>query len=220
MSYHHGYSSSNTTESTQYGSVFSSTPSGYSDRSVATQYSGYAGGDDEYDNLVYNPPAGALILPCELVGLGSCDIAFNYDRAEEWIDHIIRHLRDKLPLKGACWFCDDFLFDAKATAQGDRHMNFQYRMEHIRGHIADGKTANDIRPDYHMIEHLHKNGVISETSYNQAKEWSEMPCKKSGMDHIHRPDFVPPERRAQAYHNSKVVVEPERRRRHKGKGKK
>ncbi|KAI1781159.1 hypothetical protein F4818DRAFT_436352 [Hypoxylon cercidicola] len=211
------YSSSNATESTQYGSVFSAAPSGYSDYSVATQYTGYAGDDEDY-NLVHNPPAGTYLLPCEFVGYGSCDVVFNFDRTEDWIEHIItRHLHDKLPAKTVCWFCDDFPCDAKVTAQGDRRMNFQYRMEHIREHIADGKTANDMRPDYHMIEHLHAHRLITDRAYNQAKGYSEMPCGSSHTTHIYPPNYVPPEREKERYHKDKIVIKEDRRRRNKGK---
>ncbi|KAI4859530.1 hypothetical protein F4820DRAFT_158937 [Hypoxylon rubiginosum] len=213
MSYPPSYRSSSTAESTQYGSVFSDAPSGYSDHSVATQYTEYTGGDDF--NVVYNPPAGTFVLPCEFVGIDNCDVAFNFDRTEEWIEHIItRHLHDRLPSKAVCWYCDDYHFDAKTTAQGDRRMNFQYRMEHIRGHIADGKTANDIRPDFHMLEHLHAHRLISDRRYNDVRQWCELPCGSSATNHIHPPGYVPPERRAQEYHSNKIVVKPERRHRH------
>ncbi|KAI1766566.1 hypothetical protein GGR53DRAFT_201074 [Hypoxylon sp. FL1150] len=207
------YGSSSTTESTQYGSVFSDTPSGCSDHSVMTQYT--VAEDEGYNHIVYNPPAGIIVLPCEFVGLGSCDETFNYDRTEEWIEHIItQHLREKLPSKAICWYCDDFIFDAKATAQGDRRMNFEYRMRHIRGHIAEGKTANDMRPDLHMLDHLYKHHFISQRRYNEVRAWCELPCGSSGTSHIHPPDFIPPERRTQHYHESKIVIKPERRRRH------
>ncbi|KAI6092686.1 hypothetical protein F4821DRAFT_108843 [Hypoxylon rubiginosum] len=208
------YNSSNTTENTQYGSVFSATPSGYSDHTVATQYT--VAEEDNYNNFVYNPPAGTVILPCEFVGLGSCDQAFEFDRTEEWIEHIITaHLHDRLPSKAICWFCDDFVFDARVTAQGDRRMNFQFRMEHIRGHIADGKTANDIRPDFHMLEHLRAHRLISDRMYNEVRKWCEVPCGNNGTAHIQPPNFIPPERQAQSYHDSKVVDRPERRHRHR-----
>ncbi|KAI0842910.1 hypothetical protein F5Y06DRAFT_76436 [Hypoxylon sp. FL0890] len=124
-----------------------------------------------------NSLPGTLVLPCEFVGLGSCDVTFNYDETEAWIEHIVTdHLRDKLPNKAVCWFCDTHIFDAKAPEiQNDRLLIFRYRMEHIRKHIAEGKTVHDIRPDFHMLDHLHKHRLISEATYNQARRFHELP---------------------------------------------
>ncbi|KAI3324602.1 hypothetical protein HD806DRAFT_534066 [Xylariaceae sp. AK1471] len=82
--------------------------------------------------------AGAL--PCEFVGYGSCDRTFALDEVEPWIEHIVtEHLKDHLPRKAICWFCDDYTFDSKSVGN-NRRTNFDNRMWHIHDHIL-----NDIR---------------------------------------------------------------------------
>ncbi|KAI0181338.1 hypothetical protein GGR52DRAFT_567568 [Hypoxylon sp. FL1284] len=205
MSYPPSYGSDSTGVSTQ----CSGSSGAYSNGTAATQYT-----DPVYDPNVGNAyhMLPGTVLPCEFVGLSSCDETFGFDEADMWIEHIVTsHLRNKLPSKGLCWYCDDYQFTAKDTAQGDRRMNFEYRMEHIRQHIADGFTANNIRPDFHMIEHLHSHRLISDTVYNWAKQWTEVPGGSSHMSHIHPPNFVPPERKTKQYHDSKVVVKESRK---------
>ncbi|KAI0426303.1 hypothetical protein F5Y09DRAFT_69038 [Xylaria sp. FL1042] len=114
-------------------------------------------------------------LPCEFVGYSQCDMMFEMDEVDDWIDHIItNHLGDNLPRKAVCWFCDDFPFDSKHT--GDRRINFDNRMYHIRDHFYyEGKTTHDIRPDHYLNKHLLDCGLISEQSYNVVRRWPEAP---------------------------------------------
>ncbi|KAI1136599.1 hypothetical protein F5Y05DRAFT_98621 [Hypoxylon sp. FL0543] len=215
-------SSSSTGGSSQYtaGSGYSYTGSANSDYTVATYYSRAS---DGYYNQLPNPTPGALALPCEFVGLGSCDMSFNYDETEAWIEHIITdHLQNRLPNKAVCWFCDTYLFDAKAPEVRDRRLNFHNRMEHIREHLAEGKTVHDIRPDFHMLDHLRQHQLISEAMYNQARRWHESLLRPEHMRHVYRPRYVPPERQRQQERENMVPVdqskEERRRRRDKAKG--
>ncbi|KAI1397776.1 hypothetical protein F4819DRAFT_63101 [Hypoxylon fuscum] len=213
------YPYSDTTEYTDCGSTFSSSSS-HSKATQYTRYTHYTDPQPDHYNMLANPPAGTFDLPCEFVGIGSCDVTFRYEDTEAWIEHIInQHLRNKLPNKALCWYCDDFWFDAKEQTQGDRRMNFQNRMYHIREHIANGKTANDIRPDFPMLEHLLRHNLISEGRYNEYRRYNEVPCPRSQMSHIYPPGYVPPERQQERERASRVIIDSEkeerRRRRHK-----
>ncbi|KAI1210450.1 uncharacterized protein F4807DRAFT_66895 [Annulohypoxylon truncatum] len=197
----------------------SSTGSSYS---VATQYTTYAE-EGPYDQNQYQlPELVPYALPCEFVGIGSCDVHFNFEDIEPWIEHIIRdHLQDKLPQKTVCWFCNDFYFDAKdPQANNDRRLNFHNRMEHIREHIADGKTANDIAPDYHMLDHLFKYRLISEGRYNEVRRWHGLPCPREHMKGIYKHGFVPPEKQRQAERSNMVQIDHDKEERQRRKGKK
>ncbi|KAI0102620.1 hypothetical protein GGR51DRAFT_527089 [Nemania sp. FL0031] len=121
------------------------------------------------------PGAPAHFLPCEFVGYKSCDTVFAIDDVESWIEHIIsEHLQGKLPRIALCWFCDDITFDSKGSQ--DRRTNFVQRMWHIREHILlEGKTVNDVRPDYYFNLHLHDHQILPETFYNLAHRYSEGP---------------------------------------------
>ncbi|OTA79948.1 hypothetical protein M434DRAFT_17920 [Hypoxylon sp. CO27-5] len=187
--------------SSQYTTDYGSASSYYT---TATEYT-----NDDYYNVLQGPAPGTLVLPCEFVGLESCDTTFNYDETDAWIEHIIvDHLHDRLPSKVACWFCDAYLFDAKAPQVRDRRLNFHIRMEHIREHIAEGKTANDIRPDFHMIDHLRRYRLISEATYNQVKRWHEVSLRPEHMRHVYPHDYIPPERRTtQQERSNRLAIE-------------
>lgn len=105
-------------------------------------------------------------LPCEFIGYSHCDLTFGLDETQAWIDHIIvDHLRRKLPRKVICWFCDDYVYDAKRQ-KVDERTNFERRMWHIREHFVDGNgSVATIRPDHHLNEHLSKHKLISSDSY-------------------------------------------------------
>ncbi|KAI0513205.1 hypothetical protein F5B22DRAFT_279218 [Xylaria bambusicola] len=122
----------------------------------------------------YAPPTNGL--PCEFVGYGRCDLIFALDDVENWIEHIINvHLRNKLPRKVFCWFCDEYTFDYK-RAGGDRRLNFEQRMWHIRDHFMnESRTVHNIRPDHYLNTHLHENSLIGDDQYNSVRRYSEVP---------------------------------------------
>ncbi|CAJ2514243.1 Uu.00g023620.m01.CDS01 [Anthostomella pinea] len=132
-------------------------------------------------------------LPCEFVGLASCDYSFDYDDTAVWIEHTIQvHLSDELPNKVLCWFCDEYSFDAShPDIEGNRRTNFYQRIRHIRDHfLNEGKTVEQIRPDFHMLEHLNRHGLITKAAYTKARRYCEVP-RVSG---IYAPGYVPEER--------------------------
>ncbi|KAF2995771.1 hypothetical protein E8E14_000554 [Neopestalotiopsis sp. 37M] len=152
---------------------------------------------------VQPPRRGAYRLPCEFVGYASCDQYFYPEEADQWIEHIIvDHLRNHLPSKSACWYCDDHDFDA--SRDGDRMTHFRNRLDHIRTHIRDeGLGVDDIRPDYAFIAHIEKLGLIAQPVFQEAQSWQEGPV--SGVTGIYAHDWEPPERQQQ-YGQSQAVV--------------
>ncbi|KAI2779190.1 hypothetical protein F4815DRAFT_196336 [Daldinia loculata] len=189
-----------------YGSSYaegtSDTASICSNSTMPTQY-----GDDPY-NQFHNPGPGMIVLPCELFGFG-CEHTFNFDEVDAWIEHIIAdHFRGKLPSKAICWFCDIWHFDSKAPEVGnDRRQNFDNRMWHVREHFAEGKTVEDIRPDFHMLEHLHRHQIISEDTYIKYKRWNDLSCRREEMKHVRSRNFVSPEMEARNRRSQLVVVD-------------
>ncbi|OTA96690.1 hypothetical protein M434DRAFT_8638 [Hypoxylon sp. CO27-5] len=199
--------------------------SGYSYSLAGTVYTDgteYTQASDFSQGGYYNPTPGTCVLPCEFVGLERCDVTFNYDETEAWIEHIIvNHLQDRLPSKAACWYCDAYLFDAKAPQVRDRRLNFHNRMEHIREHImSEGKTANDIRPDFHMADHLRHHRLISEATYNHIRRWREGSLRPEDMRHVYPHNYVPPERRVQQERSNRLLIDHSKEERQRKKEKK
>ncbi|KAI0909114.1 hypothetical protein F4824DRAFT_420446 [Ustulina deusta] len=154
--------------------------------SAGSRYSYYSNGSSYSSNMstttgvsIPDIPganfAQAEGLPCEFAGYTECDLVFELDDVQNWIEHIIvDHLREILPRKAICWFCDDYIFDSKRT--GDRRTNFEERMNHIRNHfLYEGKTAQDMRPDHHFNRHLRDHKLISEAGFNAVRKWDEVP---------------------------------------------
>ncbi|KAI1107359.1 hypothetical protein F4804DRAFT_197722 [Jackrogersella minutella] len=180
--------------------------------------------DNGFDNMA-DPEPGSYLLPCEFVGLGSCNRTFPYNDTDAWVEHIVtEHLCGRLPREADCWYCDAYHFDARhPQVQNDRRQNFYNRMEHIRTHIADGMNANGIRPDYYMAKHLHDHKLIPESTYRAVMIYNELPCSPDQLRHIRDRDFMPPERRIQQERSIMVPIDhgkEERQRRKKNKNRK
>ncbi|KAI1418109.1 hypothetical protein F5Y13DRAFT_35298 [Hypoxylon sp. FL1857] len=212
--------SSSTAGSSQYTSYSSYPGSVSTSYTATTQYTQASDGGGYYNQLP-NPAPGAYALPCEFVGLGSCDVTYHYEDTEAWIEHIITdHLQDRLPSKAVCWFCDTYTFDAKSReARNDRRLNFHNRMEHIRQHITDGKTAHDMRPDFHMVDHLYRHRLISQDTYNRVRRWHEPLLSPENTRHVYPPNYIPPERRMQQERSVMAQIDHDKEDRQRKKSK-
>jgi hypothetical protein len=163
---------------------------------------------DVADTIASQTPRGAYsVLPCEFAWMGyggKCNAIFHPHETDLWIDHIISyHLRDKLPSKALCWFCDDYIFDAEVT-KGDRRANFDNRMAHISQHIDEGRTVHQIRPDFHFLEHLTKHKLVSKDVVDKVTKF-EGPAHS--IDGIYNHDYVPEEHIQQIERSSRVTVD-------------
>ena len=178
----------------------------YSNQSVGTSY-----------------VAARIVLPCEFVGYSGCEMTFDVDDVHNWIEHIAReHLGDKLPKKAFCWFCDDIKFDSRVV--GDRRLNFEQRMWHIRDHfVEEGRTINSIRPDHHFNTHLRDNGLIGEDTYNSVRRYSEAPVPPHVLDasamYSMQQNWSEGSSRSQMAYTDTRKEDRERQRRRHGKGK-
>ncbi|KAI1260785.1 hypothetical protein F5Y18DRAFT_246658 [Xylariaceae sp. FL1019] len=212
-------STSSTDSYSDMGSVYSSeaTMSSYAP-SYASMTSG---GSTSTAMHGFGPGQGRQYLPCEFVGYGWCDVTFNLDDTESWIEHIItEHLYDQLPRKAICWFCDEYEFDYKgASARGDRRVNFDNRMHHIREHLLDGWTVDRIRVDHHFNEHLHKADLIPAGAYNSVRRWSELPAGNPPWLYAHNAVPFEVQKREERNQYQRTDTRHEERRQRKEHGK-
>ncbi|KAI1756788.1 hypothetical protein F4782DRAFT_484147 [Xylaria castorea] len=170
------------------------------------------------EGLGLDPTIGSL--PCEFIGYGGCAQTFAWDDVDNWIEHIIsKHLNGNLPKKVICWFCDDATFDYRETGEtGDRRVNFEHRMWHIRSHILDGMNVHDIRPDHFLTAHLKKYRLVPEYAYHVVRRYAEVPQPNWIVPH----DGVPADWEGEyGYNNPLEETRKSRKYRHRsGKSKK
>ncbi|KAI1505185.1 hypothetical protein F5X99DRAFT_307101 [Biscogniauxia marginata] len=135
------------------------------------------------------PPRATHHLVCEFIGYDSCEKAFELDKKNAWIEHVVTHLRGHFPKRCVCWFCDDYEFFADSTRLEDLKLNFKNRMHHIAEHFAKGAIVDEIRPDYFFLDHLDSFGLITKTNYQMVRNWQEGPFVRG----IYPPSYVPPQ---------------------------
>ncbi|KAK4135624.1 hypothetical protein BT67DRAFT_256281 [Trichocladium antarcticum] len=119
---------------------------------------------------------GNAELWCEFSELKHCRETFRLDDGAGWIAHHARHLRDSFPARLMCWFCDHVPFVAARPAEA--FANFEERMQHIQGHIfGDHRlTSEHTRPDFYVVRHLHRNGLLDDDTYRHAMAYDETPA--------------------------------------------
>ncbi|KAK1750037.1 hypothetical protein QBC47DRAFT_129026 [Echria macrotheca] len=165
------------------------------------------------------PPPPPPRLWCEFRDLQSCP--FESDDFDEWVlHHYSGHLGSRLPTRSICWFCDyPFDVEAPASAAQRRHI-FDRRMQHVASHIYDdeGLGIERMRPDFHMIQHIHRLGQLDAATYAKAMDYSELP------DELRPPPEEPDYRSAGVAYDARPRVydqaREDRRRRKEKEGKK
>ncbi|PHH82961.1 hypothetical protein CDD82_4179 [Ophiocordyceps australis] len=141
-----------------------------------------------------NPPC----LPCDFVALSSCRQRFRLSEVDDWINHINGHLESHLPCKAICWFCDDPEFVASSKGPPEHRIDvFRSRMQHIAQHFRDGKTAAQVRPDYHFLDHVRACGLISHEAFESATQRDDDLPLPRGMILVPHPRSQNAERRRQ-----------------------
>ncbi|PNY23913.1 Uncharacterized protein TCAP_06151 [Tolypocladium capitatum] len=121
------------------------------------------------------PDAPVSWLPCEFRRLSGCGANFALDDVEPWVEHIIaEHLKRNFPKHSICWFCDQGEFSAASELQEDEEKAYRRRMHHIAEHFRNGKTALDIRWDFHFLDHVHNQCLIDEHVFQWATRQSEL----------------------------------------------
>ncbi|KAI0113758.1 hypothetical protein GGR51DRAFT_506549 [Nemania sp. FL0031] len=95
-------------------------------------------------------------------------------------------------------------------------------MWHIRDHILDGLSANQIRPDHYLNEHLRRHRLISDDVYHSVRRYTEVP-QPSGICSLDEipPELQPTDRHYGYEYRNREEERRERRHRHKsGKSRK
>ncbi|KAK0740567.1 hypothetical protein B0T18DRAFT_330546 [Schizothecium vesticola] len=112
---------------------------------------------------------------CEFGELMGCDATFRGDDEAGWIRHHVQHLGVQFPRETICWFCD-YHTPFVAHHKADRQATFEERMVHIAEHVrSDYLSINEMRPDFHMLEHLFRHHLISDETYYDARQYTELP---------------------------------------------
>ena len=118
-------------------------------------------------------------LPCEFIAYGPCEKTFSIDDEKAWVKHIRHHLKDRLPQKTMCWFCDKRF---KSGQKNDERLaTFKERMKHIRKHFkSEYRTplptmVQRIRPDFDLLDHMKENKLIGNDMFQRAQTFREHP---------------------------------------------
>ncbi|KAH8888251.1 hypothetical protein GQ53DRAFT_260789 [Thozetella sp. PMI_491] len=129
----------------------------------------------QMDFLQPHPHINGPHLWCELKVPQNCPATFALDDVEGWIEHHMDHMHDQFPAACICWFCDHVVFPSQAYPL-EPVSNFRLRMEHIHSHIWDeDRTLTDMRPDFHMLDHLLSIGVLTRQQRRQMSRFNELP---------------------------------------------
>ncbi|KAL5089999.1 hypothetical protein Trisim1_004832 [Trichoderma cf. simile WF8] len=124
-------------------------------------------------------------LPCEFYWYGDCEETFDLRDIDGWVDHVAAHHLDMiLPSKSCCWFCDEVVFRAQPETQQQCRLSYTDRMHHIADHYRRGATLAGVRPDFDFLDHLHMNELISEGSFQRARNFHEAPQPKNGINSV------------------------------------
>ncbi|TLD08644.1 uncharacterized protein PgNI_07580 [Pyricularia grisea] len=222
-------------QGSQYSSAADSTAASKYSQSTAPSYAGEevnAAQQQQVDDLAEQEEARGPLLVCEFRDLCNCPEIFNGDETEAWIDHIGgHHLNYSFPAKSVCWFCNSHVFNSDVDKKGKRikmatteeeanqkyerrAQTFRQRLEHVAWHIVEERVYRyqNMRPDFDLIRHMHKYGLLDDETYNHATAYTERPPRdpKPGKQRrikTNPPDWEPPhkilekERRSQIIHD-------------------
>lgn len=130
---------------------------------------------EQFPGQFVEPATNDFFFWCEFRDLMDCDATFRGDDEAGWIQHHAQHLGTRFPAETICWFCD-YHTPFVAQHKADRQATFEDRMEHIAEHVrSDHLSVREMRPDFHMLEHLFKHRLISDERYYLAREYTELP---------------------------------------------
>jgi hypothetical protein len=121
--------------------------------------------------MATQPYVGGYDLPCEFFFLG-CNLRFDPGHLGAWISHSESHfVNAPLPTTAICTFCDEATF----RSDGDAVTNWRDRMLHIFDHLAAFTPSDQMRPDFWVIEHMQKYGLISSEDHAHSEQGTERP---------------------------------------------
>lgn len=129
--------------------------------------------------------AVAVTVPCEFAAYADCQRTFPVRDVDALVEHVgADHLGGVFPPRTVCWFCDGAKFEADEASrrrpqqpqqppQHNSRAAYHRRMLHIAGHFLDG-TADAMRPDFDMLDHLRDHGLIDTALFQHATRYSEL----------------------------------------------
>ena len=121
-------------------------------------------------------PTVASPLVCEFIGFGQCNATFDWDEEANWIAHIANdHLGGIFPSVSVCWFCNHEPWEAASQSQSESQACYRKRMHHIAKHFRNGKSWEDMRPDFYFVDHAYQYGLIDEEMFQRARQYHEVP---------------------------------------------
>lgn len=135
-------------------------------------------------------------LPCDYI---ECKESFHAAELEPWIEHSISHFYGKLPAKAICPFCDD----AVSNDKFDLESNWRSRMYHIFEHLQSFVAPENQRPDYFLLDHMWKKGLLNNESYRYLTRFTERPYCPNLVPF----DYGPPESILKRERNSMLPVD-------------
>ncbi|KAF7550499.1 hypothetical protein G7Z17_g5687 [Cylindrodendrum hubeiense] len=119
---------------------------------------------------------GLSNLICEFIRYDLCDVRFDIDDEQGWIEHMAQaHLGNTLPVQCRCWFCDAE-YIAQSNSDADCWASYEARMHHIAGHFrTQDLRAGQMRPDYLFLDHIHRQRQIREGRFVQPLAFYDLP---------------------------------------------
>ncbi|TLD21514.1 hypothetical protein PspLS_09031 [Pyricularia sp. CBS 133598] len=209
-------------------------PSGYSQSTAPSLVEDTGGEQPQVDGyLAEQEQIRGPLLVCEFRDLCGCPEIFDSNEPEAWIDHISSHLGYRFPAKAICWFCSSQFFDSEADRGGKgtkktsgrkdeasqkqerRAYAFQQRLEHVAWHIVEGQYRyQDMRPDFDLMTHMHKHGMLDDETYNFATAFmdphrpppSHQPEKQRRIK-TNPPDWEPPHKILERERRDQVIYD-------------
>lgn len=122
-------------------------------------------------------------LPCDFEFI-DCFVRFHGLDFKLWLEHSYSHFGSyPPPSKSVCIFCDAS-FKCPSQSEEALRATWMARMIHISAHYQKREPL-ELRPDFHVIDHLRKIKKLSKEAYDHANRHSERPA------HFDRNDLVP-----------------------------
>ncbi|TLS28971.1 hypothetical protein PpBr36_01805 [Pyricularia pennisetigena] len=203
---------------------------------------GETGEDNNDDDLDEQERTRGPLLVCEFRDLCNCREVFDRDETEAWIQHISGdHLGYNCPAKSVCWFCDRRVFNGDVdrkgrrikttttttttTGEGDGEDNerrerrayaFRQRLEHVAWHITEEGRFRyyNMRPDFSLMKHMHKHGMLDDETYDFATAYRELPPpppshkpKKQKEIKTNPPDWEQPHKILERERKSQIIYD-------------
>jgi hypothetical protein len=128
-----------------------------------------------------NPINYGYEFRCEFEFVG-CQLSFHPTQIDSYISHTTSHFVDhRPPPRTCCIFCD-----RRFENSHDPVASWRKRILHIADHQRHLARPEDMRPDFFVIEHMRKKGIITVEDYKWATRHTERPLCDGLVDRSYR----------------------------------